>query len=66
MINDRENSYLNQFSGLKLFFEEYVVEQLLSPIRSHDKMKTYYPSQIIDLRFQVDYVTPKIIRYFEE
>ena len=29
-------------------------------------MKTYYPIQIIDSRFQVDYVTPKEIKPFEE
>ena len=29
-------------------------------------MKTYYLIQIIDLRFQVDHVSPKKIRLFEE
>ena len=29
-------------------------------------MKTYYPIQVIDLRFQVDYLTPKKIWLFEE
>ena len=29
-------------------------------------MKAYYPSQIIGLRFQVDFVTPKKIRLFEK
>ena len=29
-------------------------------------MKTFYPIQIIDLRFQIDHVTPKKIRLFEE
>ena len=29
-------------------------------------MKTYYPIQIIDLRFQVDHLSPKKIRFFEE
>ena len=29
-------------------------------------MKTFYPIQVIDSRFLVDYVTPKIIRPFEE
>ena len=29
-------------------------------------MKTFYPIQIIDLRFQIDYVTPQKIRLFEE
>ena len=29
-------------------------------------MKTFYPIQIIDLRFQTDYTTPKKSRLFEE
>ena len=29
-------------------------------------MKTYYPIQLIDLRFQVDYITPKKIELFDE
>ena len=29
-------------------------------------MKTFYPIQVIDLRFQIDFVTPKKIRLFEE
>ena len=29
-------------------------------------MKTFYPIQVIDLRFQIDYVTPKKNRLVEE
>ena len=29
-------------------------------------MKTFHPIQVIDLRFQFDYITPKKIRPFEE
>ena len=29
-------------------------------------MKTFYPIQLIDLRFQIDYITPKKIKLFEE
>ena len=29
-------------------------------------MKTFYPIQVIDFRFQIDYITPKKIRLFEE
>ena len=39
---------------------------MLNPIISYDKMKKYYPIQIIDLRFQVDHISPKKIRLFEE
>ena len=43
-----------------------LVSNLLSPIKTYDKMKTYYPIQIIDLRFQVDHLSPKKIGLFEE
>ena len=31
-----------------------------------DKMKTYHPKQVIEIGFQVDYLTPKKKRLFEE
>ena len=66
MVNFAENNYLEQYKDLKLFYKEYVGDQLLSPIITYDKMKDYYPIQIIDLRFQVDHISPKKIRLFEE
>ena len=66
MVNFDENNYLEQYKDLKLFYKEYVGDQLLSPIITYDKMKDYYPIQIIDLRFQVDHISPKKIRLFEE
>ena len=36
------------------------------PNITYGKMKTYYPFQIIDLRFQVDHISPKKIRLFEK
>ena len=66
MSNFDENNYLDQYRDLKLFCKEYVGDQLLSPIISYDKMKKYYPIQIIDLRFQVDHISPKKVRLFEE
>ena len=39
---------------------------MLNPIISYDKMKNYYLIQIIDLRFQVEHISPKKIRLFEE
>ena len=66
MVNFVENNYLDQYRGLKIFYKEYVGDQLLSPIISHDKMKNYYPIQKIELRFQVDHILPKKIRFFEE
>ena len=58
MVKFGENNYLEQYRYLKLFYEEYVGDQLLSPIITYDKMKDYYPTQIIDLRFQVDHIAP--------
>ena len=29
-------------------------------------MKNFYPTQVIDLRFQVDHITPEKIQLFEE
>ena len=66
MVNFEENNYLEQYKDLKLFYKEYVGESMLSPIITYDKMKDYYPIQIIDLRFQVDHISPKKIRLFEE
>ena len=65
-INYNENIYPNQYRDLKLFCREYVGEQLLSPIITYDKMKTYYPIQLGHLTFQVDYITPKKIGLFDE
>ena len=66
MVNYDENNYLEQYKDLKLFYKEYVGDNLLSPIITYDKMKDYYPIQIIDLRFQVDHISLKKIRLFEE
>ena len=66
MVNFEENNSLEQYKDLKLFYKEYVGDQLLSPIITFDKMKNYYPFQIIDLRFQVDHISPEEIRLFEE
>ena len=64
--NFSDNKYLDQYRDLKLFYKEYNGESLLHPFISYLDMKTYYPIQVIDLRFQIDYVTPKKIRLFEE
>ena len=66
MVNFEENNYLEQYKDLKPFYKEYVGESMLSPIISYDNMKNYYPIQIKDLRFQVDHISPKKIKLFEE
>ena len=66
LINFEENSYLDQYRDLKLFYKDYVGEELMQPYISYPDMKYRYPIQIIDLRHQVDHLTPKKIQLFEE
>ena len=64
--NFSENKFLDQYRDPKLFYEEYTGESLLHPFISYLDMKTFYPIQAIDLRYQIEYITPKKIRLFEE
>ena len=66
LTNFAENSYLDQSRDLKLFYKDYVGEELLQPYISCSEMKKLYPIQITDLRHQVDHITPKKIQLFEE
>ena len=66
ITNYNENDYIDQYKDLKLFYKEYVGEELLNPFVSYPDMKTKYPIQVIDLRFQPDHITPKKIQLFEE
>ena len=66
LINFEENSYLDQYRDLKLFYREYVGEELLQPYITFPDMKYLYPIQITDFRHQVDLITPKKIQIFEE
>ena len=66
LTNYNENDYTDQYKDLKLFYKEYVGEELLSPFVSYPDMKSKYPIQVIDLRFQPDHITPKKIQLFEE
>ena len=66
LINCEENDYIEQYKDLKLFFEEYIGEQLMSPFISYPDMKTKYPIQIKDLRHQSDDLTRKKYQLFPE
>ena len=66
LTNFEEISFLAQYRDLKLFYKEYVGEELLPPYVSYADMKNFYPIQVTDLRFQVDHITPKKIQFFEE
>ena len=66
LTNLTENDYLDQFRDLKSFYQEYVGEQLMNPFISYIDMKNEYPIQVIDLRHQIDHMSPKKIQLFEE
>ena len=66
LINYGQNDYIEQYKDLKLFFKEYIGEELMSPFISYPDMKTKYPIQIIDLRHQPDHITPKKFQLFQE
>ena len=66
LINYEENSYLDQYRDLKLFYKEYVGEDLMNPYISYSDMKYFYPIQITDLRYQIDHLSPKKIQLFME
>ena len=61
LINYPEKDYIDQYKDLKLFYKDYLGEILLNPFVSYPDMKTKYPIQVIDLRFQADHITPKKI-----
>ena len=60
------NDYVDQYRDLKLFYKEYVGEEILNPFISYSDMKNKYPFQVIDLRFQVDHINPKKMGLFEK
>ena len=66
LVNYEQNDYIEPYKDLKLFFKEYIREELMSPFISYPDMKTKYPFQIIDLRHQPDHITPKKIQPFQE
>ena len=66
LTNYAENDYIDQYRDLKLFYKEYVGEELLTPFVSYTDMKNKYPIQVIDLRFQADHITPKKIQVFQD
>ena len=66
LLNFDQNEYFEQYEDLKLFFKEYIGEQLMTPFTSYTDMKTNYPIEVIDLRHQSDHMTPKKIQLFVE
>ena len=66
LMNYEQNDYIEQYKELKLFFKEYIGEQLMSPFITYPDMKTKYPIEIIVLRHQADQITPEKIQLFLE
>ena len=66
LVNYEQNHYIEQYKDLKLFFKEYIGEELMSPFISYPDMKTKYPIEIRDLRHQTDHISPKKIQLFQE
>ena len=66
LINYDANKYLDQNRDLKLYYKEDVGEHMLAPIISYDEMKNNNPFQIFDFRFQVDHISPKKFKLFQE
>ena len=66
LMNYEQNDYIEQYKDLKLFFKEYIGEQLLSPFISYPDMKTKDPIEIIDIGHQSDHITLKKIQLFLE
>ena len=66
LTNYAENDYIDQYRDLKLFYKEYVGEELLNPFVSYPDMENKYPIQVIDLRFQPDHISPKKIQLFQK
>ena len=60
------NDYVDQYRALKLFYKEYVGEELLNLFISYPDMKNKYPIQLIDLRFEVEHINPKKMGLFED
>ena len=54
-----ETDYLDQNIDLNLFYKEYVGEALMNPFIIYIEMKNKYTIQVVELRHQVDHITPK-------
>ena len=55
-MNYEQTDYIEQYKDLKLYFREYIGEQLMSPFISYPDMKTKNPIETIDLRHQSDHI----------
>ena len=66
LTNYNQYNYLDQYKDVKLFYKEYVGEELINPFLSYPDMKTKNPIQVIDLGFDVDHITPEKVKYLKK
>ena len=64
IIKYEENDYIDQYRDPKLFYKEYVAEELLNPFIFFPDMKTKCSIDKIDLRHQADHTTSKKFNSF--
>ena len=64
LTNNDLNDYLDQHKDVELVYKEYVGE-ILNPFLTYPDMKNKFPIQVIDLRFQVDHITPINFNYLK-
>ena len=66
LMNHEKDDYIEQYRDLELFFKEYIGEPILSHFISNPYLKTKYHIEIIDLRQQLDHITPDKFQLFHE
>ena len=59
------NVYVDQYCDLKLLYKEYVAKELPNPFVRYTDIKNKNPTQVIDLKFQVDHIFPKKFIYLK-
>ena len=66
MINYTKKDYIDHNRDLKLFYKEYVGEELLNPFITYLETKFSHPVQLFDLRFQLDHIKLPKLKIFDE
>ena len=66
LMNYVQNDCIEQYRDLKFFFKEYIGEPILNPSIRYPDNKTKYLIELIDLRHQIDHITPKKFQLFHE
>ena len=60
------NDFPDQCRDPKLFFKGYVGEELMNPFLTYINMENKYPTQVMDLRHQVDHITLREIQLLQK